>query len=553
LGTCLILLGGLLYHPNNFDYLAYRFPRLLNWWWSGHWSWLDTGDDRENISAVGMEWLMTPLFVLFRTDRLFFLINLISFLLLPGLIFSILRRSGVSGRMAWNWMWLLPFGYCFLFQAGSMANDAFAAVPFLAAIYYVQRARADSPIFAAWSVISIALVTGDKASNMPLVLPWVAAIWIKGGPFFSSLRHAIFVVGFFVALSCSFLPMALINILHTGSYTGELHDSSKLRARSPLFGLMGNGIEVATANLAPPVWPHPLDLNFLPPGLTKEMKRNYPRYEVGIPAFQTESTAGVGPLVTLLLALSIGAGLSARFKKATASRVQGAVLMTWSTIVAWIGYMSQMGSEAAPRLMVVYYIAGILALLPLFPESGAFLRGRWWRGAAVASMVLGLALLAINPPRPLVSMNLMASLLKALPLSNEAQAKVLANFELQQSRRDIFRPLRTLIPDSEKNVLVIRSLVNPEVSLWLPFGSRSISAGHPEFVGSLRNHYVVVGGAYLKEQYGLSISSLLLGNSLRVIQQQDVLFRENISPETWYLLGPVESASSQTSQNSPIR
>ena len=38
-----------------------------------------------NISACGMEWLSAPLILFSHTDRLLFLINWISYLMLPGL------------------------------------------------------------------------------------------------------------------------------------------------------------------------------------------------------------------------------------------------------------------------------------------------------------------------------------------------------------------------------------------------------------------------------------------------------------------------------------
>ena len=67
----MIMLGGLFHRPTDYDYLTYRFPRLLHWWWDHRWFWIDSTDDRVNTSAVGMEWMMAPSFFLFRTDRLF--------------------------------------------------------------------------------------------------------------------------------------------------------------------------------------------------------------------------------------------------------------------------------------------------------------------------------------------------------------------------------------------------------------------------------------------------------------------------------------------------
>src|SRR5262245_18757295 len=105
---------------------------------------------RLNVRAVGWEWVTVPFLVFTKTDRLFFLINIISFLLLPGLIFSMLRRLGVKSRAAWHWMWLLPSGYCFLFQAGSIGNDLFGAVFALAAMDLALRARESRNLTQVW-------------------------------------------------------------------------------------------------------------------------------------------------------------------------------------------------------------------------------------------------------------------------------------------------------------------------------------------------------------------------------------------------------------------
>ena len=76
-----------------------------------------------------------------HTDRFLFLINWISYLLLPGLIFSVFTRLQVRPRVAWWWMWFLASGWCFALQAGSVDNDSLAAVYILAAVDLALRAR----------------------------------------------------------------------------------------------------------------------------------------------------------------------------------------------------------------------------------------------------------------------------------------------------------------------------------------------------------------------------------------------------------------------------
>jgi hypothetical protein len=126
--AALSLLSGALYPALNYDANAYRLPRVMHWLWAGQWHWIHTFDSRMNIAACGMEWLSAPLILFTHNDRFLFLINSFSYLMLPGLIFSVFTRSQVRSRVAWWWAWLLSSGWCFALQAGSVANDSFAAI-----------------------------------------------------------------------------------------------------------------------------------------------------------------------------------------------------------------------------------------------------------------------------------------------------------------------------------------------------------------------------------------------------------------------------------------
>ncbi len=181
----LILLGGFLYPSNNHTALSYRLPRVLHWLAEGRWHWIHTANYRMNDRACGIEWLSAPLMLFTRSDRLLFLLNFIPYLMLPGLIFSVWTRLGVRPRVAWHWMWLMPTGYTFLLQAGSAGNDTFPTVYALAAIDFAFRARESRRLSdLSYSIQAAALLTGAKASNIPLLLPWVILVitfFIEGG------------------------------------------------------------------------------------------------------------------------------------------------------------------------------------------------------------------------------------------------------------------------------------------------------------------------------------------------------------------------------------
>src|SRR5205814_4382414 len=108
-------------------------------------------------------------------------------------------------RVAWQWMWIFPAGYSFLLQAGSAGNDTFPTVYALAAIHFALRAKKTGRASDLWlSALSAALLTGAKASNLPLLLPWAIAVL----PLFGLLRQK-FAGNVIIAVIClaiSFLP-----------------------------------------------------------------------------------------------------------------------------------------------------------------------------------------------------------------------------------------------------------------------------------------------------------------------------------------------------------
>ena len=172
------MLGGLLYVSTDGDGLAYRIPRVMHWLWQAQWCWIRTQDLRMNIAGNGFEWLCAPIILFTHTDRWVFLINAFSYLLLPGLIFSVFVRLGVRPRVAWWWMWLLPSGWCYVMQAGSCHNDSYAVIYALASVDLALRARERQNPTDWWlALLAAALATSVKQTDIPLVLLWLVAAW----------------------------------------------------------------------------------------------------------------------------------------------------------------------------------------------------------------------------------------------------------------------------------------------------------------------------------------------------------------------------------------
>ncbi len=218
--TVLVFIGGLFCAPTNYDALTYRLPRILNWLAAGHWLWIPTLNDRMNFSGVAWEWLAAPQFALFHTDRALFLINLVSFILMPGLLFSVFRQLGVRRRVAWTWMWLLPLAGGYIMQAGSVGNDLTGAMFCLASVHFGLRARKSGRVPDVWlALLAAALMTGVKLSNLPLALPCAVAVW----PALPHLRHSLaksFAV-LCLATLASALPILVLNQLYAGNWGGD--------------------------------------------------------------------------------------------------------------------------------------------------------------------------------------------------------------------------------------------------------------------------------------------------------------------------------------------
>jgi len=251
--AAMAFLGGVIYAPTNYDALAYRLPRTLHWLAADQWHWIHTIFPRVNNRSCGIEWVSAPMLALLKTDRLLFLINIVSFLLLPGLVFSVFTRLGVRRRVAWHWMWIAPTGYSFLLQAGSIGNDLFGAPFALAAVDFALRARGSrSPRHFLTSLLAAAMMTSAKTASLPLLLPCALALLPSLKLIFRRpvLTAAVCVIG----MLASALPTMVLNAKFSGDWSGAglAHGTSK---NAVLLKVGGNAVSIVSQNLVPPVFP----------------------------------------------------------------------------------------------------------------------------------------------------------------------------------------------------------------------------------------------------------------------------------------------------------
>jgi hypothetical protein len=549
--------GGVIHAPSNLDGLAYRTPRVLHWLAAGQWHWIHTGFGRLNTRTSGFEWLTAPLIIFTHTDRLVFLINIASFLLLPGLIFSVMTRVGVRPRVAWHWMWLIPSGYCYLLQAGSIVNDMFGAVFALAAVDFALRARESHRLGdALLSILALSLMTGAKASNLPLALPWLIAflaawrVWLR--------RPLALAAICLPALACSFVPNAILNGLYTGGdWSGaSVEHIQHMVGHCPAWvRLANNSVMDVLDNLVPPVFPLASQWNrladrLIPPGFAAITQAHF---ETGpahweLQDLQIEENAGLGFGVTVLFLISIACAWLHRRSRSNnhhTSRNFFPLLLCLAPWIAQTYVMCTIGFSSGARYMAPFYPLMMMGLLRGRAHT-LLVAKTWWRWSAGLVFTLALFLLVISPDRPLVPAQWALNHLPASLQSKPAIAHAIRVYSVFGTRSDAFAPVRAALP-ADASIIGLITFDDPETSLWRPFGSRRIRHVLPEDSSSDLRHagirYIAVGQARFAQLFPEPFDAWLARVNGRVISTFSLDLRAGDPPFTWFIVELTTPAS----------
>jgi hypothetical protein len=579
----LAIVGGIIHPPDNGDALAYRIPRSLHWLAAGRWHWIHSGihtsSARLNTRACGFEWLSSPLLLVLHTDRWLFVINAISYLLLPGLLFSVFRRLGVRPRVAWHWMWLLPSAYCFLLQAGGVTNDAFAAVYALAAVDFALRARESGRVSDVWlSILSAGLLAGSKASNLPLLLPWLVAV----APSLRLLtrRMAVGCVVVSASLLVSFLPNAVLNSHYCGDWTGALPEEASLGRLSPLPGIVGNSVVLVVQNAVPtfyPVtkwWDHFIEHHAA--GLVSSRRWRY--FEGGrlhitnLGELPLEDSAGLGFAISWMLAASVVGAMRLRSPRAKGSNRQEPPpedqhwlrAVRWSPYVSLLAFMAKLGLATVARLTIPYY-ALLIAPLLTSASQPRVVRAIWWRRLATGTFLLALVVLVLSPSRPLWPAHRALTELHDRNPNSALVERAYRVYTVFGARWDVLKPVRDLLPPGTRDIGYMAFGDPPEASIWRPFGSRRIWPCLPsDPLSYLRERgieYIVAGSdADTTQMSDMTLDECLglwLGRvNGTVIGRVSLDIKAHLGPATWYVIRlPVEKtelAVGQASGNAAV-
>jgi hypothetical protein len=572
--AALVFISGCLYAPTNHTGLSYRLPRVLQWLQHGGWFWINTPNYRMNDRACGIEWLSAPFLLFLKSDRALFSLNFIPFILMPGLIFSVWTRLGVRPRVAWHWMWLVPTGYCFLLQAGGIANDAFPTFYALAMMGFALRARDQCRMeqgraekmtdLGPWtldlglSLLSAALLVGAKASNLPLGLPWAMIVVPLLPRLFSfhslnnSTRHTqhvtrrLITVCLVVATGVliSFLPTALLNIHYLHDWSGLSIEHEGMNMKNPIAGIFGNAVLLITNNFVPTFFPmahwwNAHSLSLFPGALVRLMNANFEGgYEI-LGEMPTEDWAGLGFGVSILMLISVIAGpLTTRNTQHATRTGYVSRLLLLAPWISLLAYCMKTGMVTPARLVAPYYPL-LLPLLLIGAGQSQIVRRRWWKLCAGIGLVLALAALVMTPPRPLWPANTMLAKAIAMHPNQTQLQRAQKVYQVYRQRSDPLAAIREHFPENLKTIGFMGTDDDLDISLWKPYGSRRVQPfffeDSPEHIRQLGIEYAVVSGLNLGVKHA-TIDEWLKKTGTELVFTMNATLTVSQGSEPWYLV-----------------
>ena len=541
--AALAFLGGALHPPTNYDALAYRLPRVLHWLAAGQWHWIHSAFDRLNNRSCGIEWVSAPVLALLKSDRPLFLINFISFLLLPGLVFGVFTRLGVGRRVAWHWMWLAPTAYGFVLQAGSIGNDLFGAVFALAAVDFALRAK-NTGLAAAFftSVLAAALMTSAKTNNLPLLLPWAVALLPSLKMIFRRPLATLLVGA--LAVGASGLPTIYFNLKTSGDWSGARLAGGAVE-RAIVYRTGANAVSLTLQNVVPPVFPmadkwNRLVKGHLPPALAGKLEAliETPGSRFPLPQMQMEENAGLGFGLTFFFGVSLLAVAVRRGKIIATWEFSWPAAVRWASALAFLALLTQSNVTAIGRLFSAYYVLPLTLFLAVAGHEN-LVRRCWWRALAGLVFVMAAGLLIISPARPLFPRDALLEKIHARETAQPQLVRIEDVYSVYRDRPAAFAPALAGLPADVK-ILGYFAYDKPETSLWRPFGSRRIvhvcPGDRPANLKAQGVHYVLASPNGFEDYFNRPLAQWLVEMDAEVVQTISLRLRAADPAQDWCLI-----------------
>jgi hypothetical protein len=374
------------------------------------------------------------------------------------------------------------------------------------------------------------MATGVKSVNLPLVLPWVVAIW-PAIPVVSR-RPAASIAVLVIAAFASCFPTALLNFRQTGHWTGDPRDEHRVKQPNTFVGFVSNAVMLAVANTQPPVLPNPSLWNqrfesWLARTPLEAECRSAPRFETRWGELPTEELAGAGPGLLLISGLLSAMALKYRKRPRRPHRsvVWGLGLAGW---IAFACFVAQFSSEAIGRLSAPFVPILLLPLLQLPSVSNAFRPG-WMRVLAVTCSALSLPGLVFSPARPLFPVNALIS-----ATGSGRFGRIAAVYATYGQRSDCYAPLLEKLhaaPDGE--LWFAGGGDDPEAPAWKPYGNWKVKQWTEV---ALSPPVVLASELGVRERFGLSWEEFLEESKADVFERAELCIRAGRGAEKWYLL-----------------
>jgi hypothetical protein len=530
--TFLILLGGLLHPPSNYDGVTYRLPKLLYWLQAGRWHWIDGIDFRLNITGAGWEWSAAPWLLLTHSDRGLFLLNFLPFLLLPGLFFVAARGLGLPRRTARWWMWIWPMAFGIAVQAASIGNDMVCAALALASLAFAARAERGQPGWClALSALAATLMTAIKATALPLGLPlavfWLYSSWRLLGP-----RRLLCLGGAItpLALLASFFPMAVLCWQHTGRWNGNPGDRYGFEPKHPAAALVGNSIQFGTSLIEPPAFPTALAVNrWVADHVTEApwfvwTKQGYPCFvPPALKELPTEELSGIGLGLTLV-------GISWWFRRKPGSghrlRTPLATAFVAGLALAFLAFMLKSGVGGTSRLLVPFtplLILGFLMVTPRCPRRWGPSEA-WWK---LLPALFLLPTLLLNSNRPLVPAGLLAGI-PGLPAGFKNRLSQV--YGTYARRSTLLTPLTDGIPPGE-TIGFAGGGNHSAVGLFKPYFTRKVLNLSPRTEGAV--NWIVANQDGFEQRMGTSLEAWERSAPFQRVAERSITSLVATGPEIW--------------------
>jgi hypothetical protein len=286
------------------------------------------------------------------------------------------------------------------------------------------------------------------------------------------------------------------------------------------------------------------------------MLRNFEEGFLWLGEMPTEDWSGIGFGLSLLLAVSVIAGLfkpqsspsssssrsglaswlhPARGNPGTIPHAKLVLLASW---VALAAYCMKTGMVTPDRLIAPYY--PLLAPLLLIGRGQSVLvRRAWWRLLAGSVMILALVVLVLLPDRPLwPAQHVLARLAMRHPASHLI-SRARNVYAVYAKRSDPLAEVRTLLPPGIKVVGFIGAADDCDISFWLPFGSRRVEhfllSDPPERFRREGVEYAVVGGLNLKLR-DVTLEDWLQRTGAEVVARTNGILKVSEGPQQWYIV-----------------